>query len=81
MSGGANIVAKVVADEKGREAVEAILNGAKDEVGRLLRGHRHVLEALRDALLLREELIGDEILDVIRQAEAEVVDLTAITLD
>jgi hypothetical protein len=28
------------------------------------------VEALRDALLEREELIGDEILEVLRQAEA-----------
>jgi ATP-dependent Zn protease len=81
IQGTGNLVAKVIASDHGREAVEGILNGAKAEVERLLRGHRHVLEALRDALLLREELIGDEILDVIRQAEAEVVDLTTISLD
>lgn len=32
--------------------------------------HRPLVEALRDALLEREELIGDEILEVLRQAEA-----------
>jgi hypothetical protein len=35
----------------------------------MLEEYRHVVEALRDALLLRSELIGEDILDVIRQAQ------------
>ncbi len=37
----------------------------------MLEEHRHVVEALRDALLVRSELIGDEILEVIGRAQAE----------
>jgi ATP-dependent Zn protease len=66
---GGNLVAKVLADPPGRAAVEKILSDNKGEVGRLLAQNRHVVEALRDALLSRHELIGDEILDVIRAAE------------
>ena len=36
----------------------------------MLGENRHVVEALRDALLERHELIGDEILDVIHAAVA-----------
>jgi len=36
----------------------------------MLDEHRHVVEALRDALLVRSELIGDEILEVIGRATA-----------
>ena len=35
----------------------------------LLGQHRHVIRALADALLDRNELIGDEIIDVITAAE------------
>ena len=34
----------------------------------MLEENRHVVEALRDALLDRHELIGEEILEVIRSA-------------
>jgi hypothetical protein len=36
----------------------------------MLTENRHVVEALRDALLERHELIGDEILEVIHAAVA-----------
>jgi ATP-dependent Zn protease len=64
------IVAKVLADESARSAVERILDGSKDEVRRLLDRHRHLVVALRDALLLRDELVGEEILEVLRGAQA-----------
>lgn len=66
---GGNLVAKVLADNHGRAAVDTILRENKEEVGRLLAQNRHIVEALRDALLTRHELIGDDILDVIREAE------------
>ena len=37
----------------------------------MLSRNRHVVEALRDALLERDELIGDEILAVITTATAD----------
>jgi ATP-dependent Zn protease len=67
--GGANLVAKVIASDAGRAAVEEILDEAKATARRLLDANRHLVEALRDALLEREELVGDEILDVLREAE------------
>jgi cell division protease FtsH len=80
--GGANLVAKVLASDSAREAVNGILDDAKGTARRLLETNRHLVEALRDALLEREELVGDEILDVLRDAEDAhtVLDLrTAVT--
>ncbi|HEY1737883.1 MAG TPA: ATPase, partial [Acidimicrobiia bacterium] len=59
------IVAKVLADENGRNAVETILDGSKADVRALLDENRHLVVALRDALLERSELIGDEITEVL----------------
>ena len=64
------IVSKVLADEPSRDEVEELLATAKVSVTRMLEEHRQVVEALRDALLERHELIGDAILDVIRGAPA-----------
>ncbi len=72
------IVAKVLADDEGRRAVERILDQAKTEVRALLDRNRHLVIALRDALLEREELVGDEIVEVLEQAagEAATTDVT-----
>jgi cell division protease FtsH len=69
--GGApvNIVAKVLSDDGSRVELERLLEEARGEVRTLLAGHSHLVEALRDALLQREELIGVEITDVLTQAE------------
>jgi ATP-dependent Zn protease len=67
-AGGSNLVAKVLSSEEGRDAVAALLAGAQEEVTDLLDENRHVIESLRDALLERDELVGDEIVAVIRQA-------------
>jgi len=61
----ANIVAKLATTEDGRQRVEALLGLARDEVREMLGRNRHLVEALRDALLEREELIGDEIAQVL----------------
>ncbi len=68
MQGAANVVAKVLAQEESREAVDRILNDAKKAVRTMLDEHRHVVEGLRDALVDRDELIGDEIVNVIEAA-------------
>jgi cell division protease FtsH len=65
---GGGIVSKVLANDSGREEVEELLAGAKQSVTEMLEQHRHVVEALRDALLDRDELIGDEIVEVIRRS-------------
>ena len=74
-TGTGNLVAKVLSDENSRKAVEEILTAAKDEARRILESNGQVLHALRDALVDREELVGDEILDVIAVAERQIVDL------
>ena len=63
-----NIVGRVLADERGRDAVEALLQKHKAVTLQLLSENRHLVEALRDALLERDELIGTEITDVLEAA-------------
>jgi len=62
------VVAKVLLTDETRESVDRILNDAKKAVRTMLDEHRHVVEALRDALVDRDELIGDEIVTVIETA-------------
>ncbi|HEX4864196.1 MAG TPA: AAA family ATPase [Acidimicrobiales bacterium] len=66
--GSPNIVAKVLADETSRERVDAILDAAREDVRVILSRYSYLVEALRDALLEREELIGDEINAVLEEA-------------
>ncbi len=80
-SAGGGVVGKVLADEARRSEVEALLTSSKESVGQMLEEYRHVVEALRDALLLRSELIGEEILDVIRQAQVHPGSLSIDPLD
>jgi|GEM_PF-125905 len=65
VAGALNVVAKVLATDAGREEVEALLRRCKEQAHALLAANRHVVEALRDALLDRRELVDDEILEVI----------------
>ena len=68
VAGAQNVVAKVLATDSGKDAVDRILNDAKSAVGAMLDTNRHVVVALRDALLERDELLGDEIVAVIEEA-------------
>jgi hypothetical protein len=75
---GGNLAARVLADPTAREAVEALLDDQKAVVTELLRANRHLVVALRDALLDREELVAREIAEVLAEAEAResgVIDL------
>jgi ATP-dependent Zn protease len=63
------IVGKVLANEDARGAVERLLDQAKADVHSLLDNNRHLVVALRDELLLTEELVGDEIVDCLHVAE------------
>jgi ATP-dependent Zn protease len=63
------IVGKVLANEDARQSVDRLLDQAKADVHMLLDSHRHLVIALRDELLEREELVGDEIVDVLHEAE------------
>ena len=51
--------------------MESLLIRRKNDVRSLLAAHRHLVEALRDALLERHELIGREIDQVLQQASAD----------
>jgi ATP-dependent Zn protease len=74
-----NIVGRVLADDSGRAAVEDLLQEQKVVVKALLEENTHLVEALRDALLDREELIGREITDILVDAQRastdQVIDL------
>jgi cell division protease FtsH len=59
---------RVLASDEGREAVEAILKRCRAAASDMLKNNSHVVEALRDALLEHQELVGDEIGDVISKA-------------
>jgi ATP-dependent Zn protease len=64
------IVGKVLGNEDARAALEKLLAQAKADVQVMLDHNRHLVIALRDELLARSELVGDEIVDVLREAEA-----------
>ncbi len=68
---GGGLVGKVLADDASRAEVEALLGESKASVTRMLDEHRHVVESLRDALLVRSELIGEDILEVIRRSQGD----------
>ena len=66
--GDMNLAGRVLGDAHGREAVEQLLADQKQYVLELLSGNRHLVAALRDALLDRHELLGAEITDVLEAA-------------
>jgi ATP-dependent Zn protease len=77
---GGNLAAQVLGDDRARSAVERLLDDQKVVVTALLRDNRHLVAALRDALLTREELVTREIAEVLEAAAAvrgPLVDITA----
>jgi ATP-dependent Zn protease len=64
------LVSRVLADDRCRPLVEELLGRLRAETREFLEADRHLVEALRDALLARHELIGREITDVIEAARA-----------
>lgn len=72
--GGSNLVGKVLGDSAARASVERLLHEQKQAVRDLLLRNRHLVEALRDGLLEREELIGSEITDILDAAGPPVLD-------
>lgn len=76
-AGAANTVAKVLADKDARATTEGLLQRARTRVEALLSEHQAIVEALRDALLERDELVAGEITDVINSVSVEpALDLT-----
>ena len=62
---GKPLVGAVLADQAARAQLEEVLDEARRRVQWLLTRNRHLVEALRDALLERYELIGPEITAVL----------------
>ena len=63
--GSKNLVGKVLADSQGKARVEEILTDQKERVTKLLEENRDVVIGLRDSLIARDELVGDEIMQQI----------------
>jgi cell division protease FtsH len=77
-----NIVGRVLGDGDGRRRVEELLQEQKVVVKGKLEDNQHLVAALRDALIDRDELVGREITDVLEQATTNgpppaVIDLAA----
>ena len=60
-----NLVDKVLGDKDARAELDNLLMGSCDAAKSIVESHPEVVEALRDALLERDELVGSEITDVI----------------
>jgi ATP-dependent Zn protease len=71
-------VGRVIADATSRAAVEELLDTQKQIARQVLEQHLDKVEALRDALLARHELVADEILDVLG---SDVIDIRATADD
>jgi len=65
---GGGLVDKVLADKGARAELDALLMGSCDAAKAIVSQHPEVVEALRDALLDRDELVGSEITDVIERS-------------
>ncbi|MGI8940737.1 MAG: AAA family ATPase [Actinomycetota bacterium] len=66
-----NIVAKVLSNDETKREVEDLLVDQKNQVRYKLEHNRDLVEALRDALLEKEELLGDDIRAVLEKSLAE----------
>ena len=66
-----NLVGKVLADRDTKEKVEDILSVQRERVKACLDVNRDVVMALRDALIERDELVGEAITEVIEEAIAK----------
>jgi hypothetical protein len=62
------LVGRVLGSSDGREAVDEVLKAQKKKARALLMKNKRLVLALRDALLDRDELIGDEIIAVLEEA-------------
>jgi ATP-dependent Zn protease len=74
-----SLVDKVLGDKDARAELDALLMGACDTAKAIVAAHPEVVEALRDHLLERDELVGSEITDVIEAALQESPEPAVIT--
>jgi cell division protease FtsH len=65
-----NLVGKVLADPEARHRVDDLLHTQKERIRMNLEDNRDLVEALRDALIARDELVGEDIVRVIEEAVA-----------
>jgi cell division protease FtsH len=73
-------IRSVLSDRDRSREVDAILQECRGRVRTLLQQKRHVVEGVRDALLEREELIGDEIEALMAElGEREPIEVPALT--
>jgi cell division protease FtsH len=63
-----NLVGKVLADRDAKERAETLMHAQLERVTDLLVANRDLVRALRDALIERDELVGQEILQVLEEA-------------
>ena len=63
-----SLVDKVLGDKAARAELDTLLMGSCDAAKAIVTAHPEVVEALRDALLERDELVGSEITEVIEAA-------------
>jgi ATP-dependent Zn protease len=66
--GSKNLVGRVLSDADGKARVEEILIEQRERVTKLLEENRDVVVALRDALIARDELVGEEIIQQVEVA-------------
>jgi cell division protease FtsH len=81
---GTDLVGKVLSDPASRARVEKLLDEQKNITRELMNSNRHLVMALRDALLQREELVGTEITEVLEAAAVKtpvVIDLRDVPQD
>jgi len=62
------LVGRVLSNGEAKRAVDEVLHREKRKVRALIERHEHLVIALRDALLDRDELVGDQILEVLEAA-------------
>jgi cell division protease FtsH len=67
--GDQNLVGRVLGDPDSRARVEDLLQQQRTKALGLLDANRHLVEALRDALIERHELVGHEITDILEAAK------------
>ncbi|MBV9098632.1 MAG: AAA family ATPase, partial [Frankiaceae bacterium] len=76
-----NIVGRVLSDSDGRRRVEELLQEQKTLIKGKLEANQHLVAALRDALIERNELIGREITDVLHSAETQPAEEQRAVID
>jgi cell division protease FtsH len=67
-----NLIDKVLGDKAARAQLDSLLIASRDSARMIVTDHSDVVESLRDALLERDELVGQDILEVITECLSKV---------